>query len=278
MPSFRSCLGFLFCLTVSITTGHAGVLHVALLAESSVQGDTIMLADLLPQNAPRQLRKIANEIPLGSAPKNGATRQFYRDAIVAAIKDAGLQPIEFVVPPVIRVHRLERTLTAEEAFAAIRAARAQNPNVAIPDFRLQDISFDATIEVPPGEPRLEVTKMVFDQQTGRTSFRLVAHSAHGIVPFYVTARTRTDESATSVRVARAKSLTGDQVSATASAMLVDPRTPAILYLHSPDSYMIISVRPLQRGRLGENIRVRLPANGKTLIARVTGSGRLDATF
>jgi hypothetical protein len=251
---------------------------VALLAEVSVQGDTIMLADLLPQKTPLQLRNIANQVPLGSAPKSGATRQFYGDAIITAIRDAGLQPVNFVVPPVIRVRRLERTLTREEAFAAIQTARAQDPNAAIPDFRLQDISLDATVEVPRGEPRLEVTKMVFDQQTGRTRFRLVARSADGIVPFYVTARTPADESAATLAVALATSLTGDRVSAPASAMLVDPRTPAILYLHSPDSYMLISVKPLQRGRLGENIRVRLPANGKTLIARVTGNGRLDATF
>jgi hypothetical protein len=41
---------------------------------------------------------------------------------------------------------------------------------------------------------------------------------------------------------------------------------------------MLSVRPLQGASIGETIRVRVPANGHTLLARVTGIDRLEAAF
>lgn len=66
-------------------------------------------------------------------------------------------------------------------------------------------------------------------------------------------------------------------SATAAA-LVSPRRPAMLYLHSENSFATLQVRPLEAGALGDSIRVRIPSNGHTLRARVVGTDLLDATF
>jgi flagella basal body P-ring formation protein FlgA len=61
-------------------------------------------------------------------------------------------------------------------------------------------------------------------------------------------------------------------------VLVDPRQFARLHLSSPSARMLLVVRPLQRGHLGETIRVRLLSSGKTLQARVAGKDSLEADF
>lgn len=62
------------------------------------------------------------------------------------------------------------------------------------------------------------------------------------------------------------------------AALVSTRRPAVLHLHSENSWSTLRVRVLQSGELGDQIRVRIIGNGHTLLARVTGPDYLDAVF
>jgi hypothetical protein len=278
MRYLRSQILLLFAVALASSAARAGGRRVTLRADAVVQGDTILLANLLPENASPALRTAAEGISLGAAPQNGTARRFRRDAILAALQSATLSPDSFLIPEVVTVRRAERLLTREEALAAIQSALAKSHVAGAPEFRPEDLTLDAALEVPRANARLEVTQIVFDEGIGRARFRLQPHTNPGANAFFVTARVAPEASA---RVsANALRLTPSikALSVVDSPVLVDPRQFARLHLRSPGADMLLAVKPLQRGRLGETVRVRLPSSGKTLQGRVTGKNFLEAVF
>ncbi len=148
-----------------------------------------------------------------------------------------------------------------------------------PEFCPEALTFDAAFAVPGADARLEVTQIVFDETIGRTRFRLQPHTAPGSNAFFVTARAAPKAFArVSTNAARLTSVSTKAVSVVDSPVLVDPRQFARLHLRSPSAEMLLAVKPLQRGHLGETIRVRVPSSGKTLQGRVTGKDFLEAVF
>jgi hypothetical protein len=267
----------LFCGALAPTIASAGVLRVVLLADVQVQGDAILLANLLPPNAPRAISDAAGKITLGSAPQNGTPRQFSNDAIITAIQDAGLRPASFVVPLTVTVHRTARPLTLLDIWPAIQFFLEKHPVNALRNLQPADLTFAASVAISGNNNRLAVTRLTFDAALHRANFCLRIQNVPGAQRFEVTARISSSPSNNARRGFRQTS--GDAPDLSASAMvLVDPRQSAHLRLHSPDSEMLLAVRPLQRGHLGETIRVRLRPSGKTLQARVVGQNALDAIF
>jgi flagella basal body P-ring formation protein FlgA len=53
---------------------------------------------------------------------------------------------------------------------------------------------------------------------------------------------------------------------------------ARMFLHSSDSRMTLLVHPLQRGRLGDTVRVRLDGSVKLLQGRVAGAAYLETSY
>ena len=257
----------------------AGGLRIALLASTEVQSDTILLANLLPGTASRRIRDAAANIALGAAPKNGATREFTRESLSAAMAAGGLSPADFTIPVAVTVRRVSRPISRAEIFSAIQSALTKNPMPGIPPLQPSDLHFETGVRVPPGDAGLEVTQITFDQFIGRARFRLWPKSAPGVLPFFVTARvaaTFSEPSRTGqVITASAHASTANEVFA---PVLVAADHPARLHLHSSNMEMLLEVRPLQKGHLGEVIRVRLLGTGRTMQARVTGDGYLDATL
>lgn len=256
----------------------AGGLRIALLANTEVQSDTILLANLLPATASRRIREAAQNVALGAAPQNGATRQFTREFLAAAISSTGFSPADFVIPESVSVRRGSRLISLEEIYSAIQSALAKNPVSAIPSFQLRDLSLDADVRVPPGDAGLQVTQITFDQFIGRARFRLWPKSAPGVLPFFVTAKvsaaTPASPYASKLVIVSAHSSTNLET----SPVLVAADRPARLHLHSSNMDMLLHVRALQRGHLGELIRVRLPGTGRIMLARVTGDAYLDAAL
>ena len=123
--------------------------------------------------------------------------------------------------------------------------------------------------------------MVFDEFIGRARFRLWSSSSPQVHPFYVTARLPVKSNAISSLAFQAFGASlkpSIPISVVSSPVLVEPARSARLHLHSAHSNILLEVKPLQRGRLGEVIRVRLPANGKTFRARVLANDELDADY
>jgi hypothetical protein len=64
----------------------------------------------------------------------------------------------------------------------------------------------------------------------------------------------------------------------ATETAVSTRRLATLHLRSENSLATLQVRPLEPGALGQSIRVRIPSNGRTLRAQITGNDLLEAKF
>jgi hypothetical protein len=269
----------LFCGALAPTIASAGVLRVVLLADVQVQGDAILLANLLPPDAPRAISDAAGKITLGSAPQNGTPRQFSNDAIIAAIQDAGLRPASFVVPLTVTVHRTARPVTLLDIWPAIQSFLEKHPVHALRNLQPSDLTLTASVAISGNNNRLAVTRLTFDAALHRANFCLRIQNVPGAQRFEVTARISSSPAGRARRGFQQASTSGDAPDSSASGMvLVDPRQSAHLRLHSPDSEMLLAVQPLQRGHLGETIRVRLRPCGKTLQARVVGQNALDAVF
>src|SRR5208283_1173930 len=82
---------------------HAGPLRIALLADTTVQGDTILLSHLLPSNVPLELHLRAENISLGRAPDIGSVRSFSRESLLPALQETGLGASEFLIPERVAV-------------------------------------------------------------------------------------------------------------------------------------------------------------------------------
>jgi len=266
----------LFCGITVVPGASAGTLHIALLDAVAVNGDVILLADLLPNDVPSFLRQATKKTSLGMAPQTGTSRRLTRLSVLAAVMASGFQPSEFQIPEVMTVQRASHSVTRDEAFVAIRQALAKGNSPALPDFKPQDLSFSA-VQLPDQASQLAVTDVAFDEFIGRARFRLWSSSAPAVHPFYVTAQL-------SSRLAAVQSAsilghsTGSIATPQPSPILVQPGRLARLRLHSSNSNIFLQVQPLQPGHLGEIIRVRMPSNGKTLRARVLEGGALDADF
>lgn len=257
----------------------AGGLRIALLASTEVQSDTILLANLLPGSVSRRIRDVAGRIALGATPQNGATRQFTRESLSSAIASAGLSPDDFAIPADVTVRRGSRLISREEIFAAIQAALVKNPLPGLLHLQLHDISLEAAVRVPPGAAGLEVTRITFDRFTGLARVRLWPRFAPGVLPFDVSVKGVTTFAEPSpVRQMISAPAHSREANPVSTPILVAADRLAHLHVHSSNLDMLLEVRPLQRGRLGEIIRVRLPGSGRTLQARVTGDGYLDATL
>ncbi len=266
----------LLCGASAVPGARAGTLRIALLDGAEVHGDVILLADLLPKDVPHFLRDIAGKISLGASPQIGSSRSLSRSIVLAAVVANGLHPSEFQIPEVMTVNQPSHLVTREEAFAAIRKALAHHKDAALMAFQPEDLSFSA-VQLPDQASQLAVTEVAFDEFIGRARFRLWSTSAPAIHPFYVTAQLSSRPAAIPSTSIPARN-TGSTAISAASPVLVEPGRSARLRLHSSNSSIFLEVRPLQRGRLGEIIRVRLPANGRTFRARVLESGDLDADF
>jgi len=132
--------------------------------------------------------------------------------------------------------------------------------------------------LPQGSAGFVVTESKFDAALGQAQFLLQSRSNHKAPPFYAWCAYQadsTDDSST-LKTGSMLSATGEE--GTLGPVLVDTRRVARLYLRSQHSSAILSVQPLQSGRNGELIRVRLPLHGKMMQARVAGQDTLEAAF
>jgi hypothetical protein len=247
----------------------------------AVRGDSIFLSDLLGAGVSGDLRSKAEAVTLGVAPTYGFTRNFSRSTLLAVLATNGFRADRFLVPAVVSVTRDARPITAIEVFEALRRALVNNNLSDLVPIKVEDVSLDAAVFVPPQECRLEVTQMSFDDLIGRARFRFWTPSSPSVAPFYVTAKLPRSPDFNSFREMSASSALPGSISRghhLREPILIQPGHQARLHLHSANSSLLLQVTPLQSGHLGELIRVRLPANGHVLQARVLPNGVLDANF
>jgi hypothetical protein len=249
---------------------NAGPMHVALRAEIETRSDTVLLANLLPAQVSPEMRRSAGAISFGSAPKPGTIRRLCRATIVDTLEANGMSATTFDIPECIQVHRAGHELTGEEVWSAIQNSVSSKLNPAIASLKPENIRFNSSIIVPPSGARLKLTEVKYDPLIGEARLRLVSSGDARILPFYVTAKLEP--------VVAAANKSSEAAGLAPGVVLVSPKRPAILRLHSANSETMLPVQALIPGRLGEVIPVRLLSNRRTLKARVVDFGLLDAAF
>jgi hypothetical protein len=258
----------------------AGPLRYVIAAETEVSSDAILLASLLPTDIPHAWRASAEKTSMGLSPQNGVARILPRESVLAALAQAGLPSAQFTIPPLVAVRRASRMLTRKDAFVAIQLALERHPQSGFPVFREDDISLEASVRVPEGDARLEVTKIAFDPMIHRARFRLCSRADASIVPFYATALVPRSDVDFPGRLQTFSRIPGtpSRILPALEPVLIKAGQTANLHLHSQDSSMFLAVKSLQSGGLDQTIRVRLTGSGKTLKAKIVSPDSLDAIF
>jgi hypothetical protein len=259
--------------------------RIELLREVTVSGAAVALSDLLPANAGESLRAQAGEVSLGTAPQPGNTRVIGRGGILnemAGKKDL-FEAIE--IPESVTVSRDARPVLLAEVFAAIQRALAQVNASAAKSLSPENVLLESQILVKAGDPGLQVLRSDFDPGMKRARFLLWPSGDPAVLPFYVSA-VLPEFSGPAVIIDRMRSAISlnDRRAARAPArspkpeILVSPNASATLLLRSAALNMIVDVTPLERGTLGQQVRVRVADTGKVFRAEVDGRGHLEMKF
>jgi len=276
--SFGLHLGLLAILLVPYAaSADAACTNFALAAEQEIGGGPLTLAALLPACAPAEVVSAAERIALGAAPRAGVVRILQREAILRAMEKSGLAAGAFRIPAEVVVRRSGRRVSREEVLSVVRKALAKLGIACAEALRAEEIQFEANVQLPDESARLVVTQIEIDPALGRVRFRLHEQKASSVPPVFVTAalallgelRRKMETSGSGGGRVRRQS---------AGPVLIRSGQVARIRMHSRDLEILVDVTPLESGRLGETIRVRLPDTGKILRAQVLSGGALEASF
>jgi hypothetical protein len=287
----KSNKNFLFSIAViAFAMFSAGTLRAArvprieLLREVSLAGSYLLLSDLLPQNVPGQLRALAAEVSLGAAPQPGNIRTLERDGLLKQISANPEILSAITVPERIVVSRKARPITVSEVLGAIRKALERSGVRAAETLHPEDVLLQSQVFVNPGDAGLQVMRMDLDGGLRRAKFLLWPSLDPSVLPFFVTARLDGDLSSAPVHGAQhgPASIKADipptPKKSAPQEILVAPGARATLLLRSATLQMLADVAPLERGTLGQQVRVRVLDTGKIFNARVDGRAHLEVKF
>jgi hypothetical protein len=281
----------LFLLSLSCTAGARAAVPVwVLLAEARVASESIYLSDLLPVQAPPEIRNAAEKISLGPAPMPGSTITLAGEKIVEVLPGATRD--EIIVPAQVVVHRSARLLTRAEVMTAIRVALHSREFPGGSGIDPESVHFSAPVRISAEDAKLEVRRVDFDAALKQARFLLASAADPRVLPFLVTAELRSTshenasesfaETVSAYRGLRGFSSDAHSVPVSAKLSgempLVEPRKPAKLHVVSGSMQMFLDVVPLERGALHDTVRVRIPGSGKVLRGQVIAPGRLEAQF
>ena len=266
--------------------GAASIPRLSLLPEVAVAGPGISLCDLLPLDAPALVREKAAEVSLGAAPQLGSTRILDRTFIEHAIAaDFGVLPA-LAVPQRVLVSRNIRLIDPQEVFRAVRDSLKAAKSSAADSLRPEDVTVQAQVFVAAGDPGLKVVEARPDAPSHGAVFRIAAANEPEVLPFYVSVRLAAGSPSLSHSTAesslpRPRQAIASPVSRAFAIQppqfLIAPGRRVTLNLQSDALHMILDVLCLDRGAMGQPVRVRLES-GKILTATVDGpahvSGRL----
>jgi flagellar basal body P-ring formation chaperone FlgA len=271
------------CFAASTSAMH--VPRIELVREVRVTGVNVLLSDLLPQQAGDSLRALAGEISLGAAPEPGTTRVLARSGVLENIGERMDVSEEIAVPERMTVSRDARAISVQEVFVAIRNALELGGNSTIAYLRPEDVLFEAQILVGPGDAGLEVLRSDFDSGLKRGRFLLWPSHDPKVLPFFVAVRfvgnspVAALHSASEVNRIASKPEAPPVPGTLAKAeILVSPGVQATLIVQSAALRMMADVIPLERGTMGQQVRVRVVDTGKVFSAQVDGRAHLEVNF
>lgn len=284
-------------LALGLVSGAAAVVPVRIPLASRVRVDhaSLTLADLLPATAPERLRSQSAGISLGSAPLPGSRRRLSR-AEIENLLGARLVG-ELVIPRSIVVERTSRELSPREVFRAIRTALVENGFARADELTPGDVRFGMPVRVTAEDPGLEVLAMRLDPTLRLAVFRLWTARQADVRPFDVMVRPvaglgpwlerfsgQVRPANRPARLVRTAARPGTRPGTIRRARkprskpLVMPWQPASLLLVSGTMEIHTTVEPLERGYLGQVVRVRMSKTKQIFLAQVVAPDCLEARF
>jgi len=268
----------------------------ALVRETVVDGGSIYLSDLLPKSAPQHVRLVAQEILVGQSPRPGSIRVLTGDGLARVLDDQKDLLDELGLPEQIIVRRSGRLVTREEVTQAIQASLRHNEDFSKLVIAPDSVRFAAAVLVSTANADLKVTRIEVDQPLHQLDFWLVSGADPAILPFLVTARPEspsnvlpgfdddasgqgTGNGGSSSHWSSALFKSHPARASERPATIVEAGKTAQLHLISgKTTEMFLAAVALERGALGQRIRVRLESTGRVLEAQVVGMGQLEAEY
>jgi hypothetical protein len=259
--------------------------RIELLREIHVPGTSVLLSDLLPEGVSPALRQRASEISLGTAPPPGNTKTLEQVSLKISTGPNSDILSELVVPDHVVVSRDARPITLPEVFDAISKSLTHAGVNAWSALRPEDLLLQSQILVSPGDAGLQVLRSEVDTGLRRARFLLWPANDPKVLPFIVTARLDQFSPIAVIRMGPMARRNVDRAAALSKpiesvrrVILISAGQRATLFLHSDVIQMFADVISLERGALGQRIRVRMLDTGKIFSAQVDGPAHLEVKF
>jgi hypothetical protein len=285
---------------IAAGVGAESARHVRLLDAVTASHDSVALADLLPGDAPAKLRARVSSITVANSPQPGITRMLQRSTLLQKLKSTPdlLQQLE--IPDWIVIRRESRELTRDEVFRTIRGTLEQNHFPQALQLTPEAIRMAVPVHVTQANSGLRVLRMNLDPESGTIIFQLWPSQEPKIHPFDVSVILQPGITAWNSAIQPGRSVQFDTMGkevpqrenhhfATAKTTvrtghkpdtppLVTPGQIAVILLQGNDMQVYTYGLPLERGALGDTIRVRSESTGRVFLAQVMAHNSLQAAF
>jgi hypothetical protein len=247
-------------------------LRVRLPAEVTVQSETLLLSDLLPDDAGTQFKTAAERLSLGRAPQAGSLRVFTASELRQSIAEIPLQTTEIDIPEQVVVRRMGWPLEIETI-----ARTLAHSNLA----HALDFS-QAKIMLPPGfttvapHPQFEVAalKPSSDHRGFFARIRCRERAACGSFLAEIVFSVPAVGMESREHKLASEKVTEPSRPTVAGPMLVQPGRMALLVIDGDGFRITQPVMPLKRAGLGELVRVSDPRTHHSWLAQVSGNAML----
>lgn len=249
----------------------------------------LVLADLLPPNLCRRLRRRAEQVSLGAAPRAGSVRVFDGQQIRAMVQELrderhpGADSQETGAAGIRIPERIEvRQAGAVKSCAEITkyldaAAPARERSAGGTSTKLHCAGLPSV----PEEANLELAKANFNSSLQRREFALRCARPEDCVPFLVWAE---EKAAAPVRIGHAK--TSDYAAGSVAGSAAESAAPRMVWAGQTATLtwdqagirVVLPVTCLEAGAQGDFVRVRFKNAAGTLRAEVLRDGTLRASL
>jgi hypothetical protein len=245
--------------------------RVRLRAEVTVEGNTVWLSDLLPDNAGRRLKAAAESLSLGRAPQIGSLRVLTASELRHLIVETPLSMAEIEIPEQVVVRRIGWQVETENITRGLAHSKLT---------RALDFS-KAKIVLPPGfttgiaNPQFEVTAVNSSSEHQRQLVSMRCRERAVCGSFLVEVLNVPAEAVPSRELKLGSEKVAESgLSSIAGPVLVRPGRLALLVIEGDGIRITQSVMPLKSARLGEVVRVSDPLTHRSWLAQASKNGTL----
>jgi Chaperone for flagella basal body P-ring formation len=266
--------------------------RVALEQAVIARGAIVTVSDLLPADAPAQLRARATSVVVGDAPLPGASRTFHVADVEYALRDAPEVRAAVAVPPEIAVTRWSRLLSRQEIFAALSRAVAGGELPEARSLAPADLGAIPAVLVTEDLPQIEITRSEPGARSAETRIRMWIPAEPRVPPFWIDLHgvftvspgatggaSPVATTAARVTARRAAQAAADEPAARSdSGVLIRSGQRVELVMLATGMRISAQATALERGRQGQKIRVRSSLAGKILIATVVNAQMVEVSF